>query len=57
MTTKFIGLDVHKETIAVAVADGDGAREVSIILYLKRRKCARRTVPRSVSIGLEWLID
>src|SRR5215218_6159332 len=28
MTVKFIGLDVHKDTIAVAVADGDGAREV-----------------------------
>ena len=28
MTSKFIGLDVHKDTIAVAVADGDGAREV-----------------------------
>jgi hypothetical protein len=28
MTTKFIGLDVHKDTIAIAVADGDGAREV-----------------------------
>ena len=28
MSTQFIGLDVHKNTIAVAVADGDGAREV-----------------------------
>ena len=28
MTVKFIGLDVHKDTIAVAVADGDGAHEV-----------------------------
>jgi transposase len=28
MTTKFIGLDVHQDTIAVAVADGDGTREV-----------------------------
>jgi transposase len=28
MMAKFIGLDVHKDTIAVAVADGDGAREV-----------------------------
>ena len=28
MTVKFIGLDVHKDTIAVAAADGDGAREV-----------------------------
>jgi transposase len=28
MTVKFIGLDAHKDTIAVAVADGDGAREV-----------------------------
>ncbi|MBV9372379.1 MAG: IS110 family transposase, partial [Alphaproteobacteria bacterium] len=27
MTSTFIGLDVHKETIAAAVADGDGARE------------------------------
>src|SRR3712207_2855570 len=30
MTTKFIGLDVHQDTIAVAVADGDGAREVRV---------------------------
>jgi transposase len=28
MATKFIGVDVHKDTIAAAVADGDGAREV-----------------------------
>lgn len=28
MTTRFIGLDVHKDT--VAVADGDGAREVRL---------------------------
>jgi len=28
MTTKFIGLEAHKDTIAVAAADGEGAREV-----------------------------
>jgi transposase len=28
---RFVGLDVHKDTIAVAVADGEGARSVGII--------------------------
>ncbi len=31
MTTKYIGLDVHKETIAVAVAEDGGAREVRFL--------------------------
>src|ERR1019366_1909782 len=42
---RFVGLDVHKESIAIAVADGDGSVAQ---LHARRASCAYRHIPGPV---------
>ncbi len=50
--TKFIGLDVHKDTIAIAIADDDAEREVRLYGTIKNTiEALNKVIRKIVSTG------